>query len=113
MPELTEREQVYWRRLAPDLAKAGVLTAWDIDALRDYCIIRARKDAADADIAQRGILVAGRDGQLVRNPAVMISQGASLEAARIGARFGLSPSDRAGLFVPRDDEPKRGLAEFL
>lgn len=107
---MSPAERSYWRRLAPDLIAKGVLTAWDVDAFKDLCIIRARKDAADQDIAERGILVEGRDG-LVRNPAVMIASQASLEAARLGARFGLSPSDRAALHVAR---PKlSGLEEFL
>ena len=94
---LSRPEQRYWRQTAPDLIARGVLTRWDVTALKDWCIYRARKDAADKDIAVRGQLVLGREGTTVRNPSIMISQQAGAAAARIGARFGLTPSDRAGV----------------
>jgi P27 family predicted phage terminase small subunit len=110
---LTPRARVHWDRLAPDLIKQGVLTFWDVNLFAAYCEAAARFDAARTLVTKHGLLVPGRTaGQLVKNPAVQIQRDASDEMMRIGARFGLSPAERAGLQVPNPDKKKTGLAEF-
>lgn len=111
---LTPRARVHWDRLAPDLIEQGVLTFWDVNLFGAYCEAAARFDAARKLVTEHGLLVPGRTaGQLVKNPAVQIQRDASDEMMRIGARFGLSPAERASIEVPNPTKKKTGLAEFL
>ena len=99
-----------WKRLAPGLIREKVLTFWDVDAFRSYCEALALAKEAREAVDRSGILVEGRDGGMVTNPAVRIERDQTRLALQIGARFGLNPSDRAAL--PSASKPKEGLAEF-
>ncbi len=109
---LTVRARRHWAKLAPELVAKGVLTSWDVNLFAAYCEAVARYEEARLLVNRLGLLVPGQKGNLVKNPAVQIQRDASLEAMRIGARFGLSPSERGGLQLP-DPGKKKGLAEFL
>lgn len=100
-----------WHRYAPDLIAKGVLTPWDVEAFAVWCdsVIGYRK--ATVMVAREGLLVTGSMGNLVKNPACQLQRDYSDTMTKLGARFGLTPSDRAGLKVER--EPQRGGAERL
>ena len=106
---MSAEAQRIWKRLAPGMIREGVLTFWDVDAFRAYCDALARAKEARDLVDAHGLLVPGRGG-LVTNPASRIERDSVRLAMQIGARFGLSPSDRAGL--PGGKRSKDGLAEF-
>lgn len=110
---LTARAKVHWEKLAPSLVKSGVLTEWDVNLFAGYCEAAARFDEARKLVSKHGLTVPGRTaGQFVKNPMIQVQRDALDEMLRIGARFGLSPSDRAGIKV-KPSEKKEGLAKFL
>jgi P27 family predicted phage terminase small subunit len=100
--DMSEGALAIWERLAPDLERAGVLTSWDVDLFGEYCetlatVRQARK------VVQLSLLVGSRDHPRV-NPAWRIQRDALGLALALGRQFGLTPSARSGLGVPRDEE---------
>ena len=107
---MSARAKSQWRRLAPDLIAKGVLTTWDVDLFRMYCDQFWLYERAQLEVDELGPTVAGRNGEPVRNPAFSVMRD-SLELIRkIGAQFGLSPSDRAGLSIVAPQ--KTGIDRF-
>jgi P27 family predicted phage terminase small subunit len=60
-------------------------------------------------VAKTGILVKGRDGGFVKNPALQIQRDAAMVILRCAEHFGLSPSARSRISMPpgREDEIAR------
>src|SRR5262249_42401894 len=95
-----------WRRLAPRLWKLGLLTELDREAFKGFCEAVARREDASKLLAA-GILIRGRDGPLVTNPAWRVWRGADTAVRRYAAEFGLTPAARAGIEIGErggDDE---------
>lgn len=107
-----------WEQLAPELQRLGLLTVIDRHALAEYCLAYAERMAAQRDIDELGrILVHEKeDGTSYHypNPAVKQRDNAIRRMKDWGARFGLSPADRARIHVtpPEDDEVARQQAFF-
>ena len=87
-----------WRRLAPALHQAGVLTAFDVDALAVLCDLKVQHDRA-RQMLEPGLLVKGRGDQLVTNPAWRIYRDAAVLVRTYAAEFGLTPSARSMIRV--------------
>ena len=100
-----------WDRLAPDLEAKGVLTPWDVDSFAILCdaIVGYRKAARE--VLNRGLIVMGMHGR-VKNPACQLQRDYADTIVKVGARFGMTPSDRAGLKIERDD-PGGGAERLL
>lgn len=105
---LSEDAVEVWDRLAPDLIRKGVLTAWDVDMFAAFCNAVVVNRTAMAEVDEHGtkILTVARElasGDLVYalkpNPAWPIAKQSAELMTSIGGRFGLSPADRAGLSV--------------
>ena len=97
-----------WSRLAPDLQRKGVLTAWDAEAFATFCDAAARRRHAAQKLDEEGevlyLPVKAKDGsfagyQQKRNQWGSVWKEANDTLYRFGARFGLTPSDRAQLDV--------------
>ncbi len=110
---LSAGAQAIWDRLAPDLTDKGCLTPWDADAFTVFC------DAAATYYETRALIgssyaVQGSVKNTVVNPLWRIMRDCAEMMARIGARFGLTPSDRAGIDVSASTEtPKYGPERIL
>ena len=100
--KLTVKTQQVWDRLAPDRIRAGVLTAWDVDAFAQFC-----EAIVIAQSAVRGARSKPKPGA----PSPLAEwQKAIQVCSTLGGRFGWTPSDRAKLVV---GEGKRGSSEDL
>ena len=97
---LSDDARAAWDRLAPDLTACGVLTSWDVDAFVIVVEALARYRQATKLINGSALLVQGPNG-LVKNPALVVQREAEATFAAMGARFGLTPSDRSQLKVER------------
>lgn len=92
-----------WKRLAPELARKGLLTAWDRDVFAVFCeaVVHHREAC---ELARRGVLVKGQKGEAVKNPALQIVRDSAQTIRAFAQEFGLSPSARSGITMPEGEE---------
>lgn len=109
-PHLKGEALAEWNRLAPELAKLGLLTVADRPFLVVFVEAWAAYRVAAGILAEQGPLVksAREDGQYVKNPAAQVARDQADIMLRYGSRFGLSPSDRVRLAVKPDDDGGTG-----
>jgi P27 family predicted phage terminase small subunit len=88
-----------WHRLAPDLERKGVLTAWDVDEFAVVCDAVARHRKAAEILDTEGETGENRFGERVVQPWFRVWMDSAATLAKFGGKFGLSPSDRAQLKV--------------
>lgn len=114
---LSKEARAVWRVKAPDLIAKKVLTSWDTEAFALYCdaVIRHRTACAKLDDLGEIVLVAQYTSKgdfagdrLQKNPWQMIWKESSEVMLRYGARFGMTPSDRAGISVAEPAKPAGG-----
>ncbi|GAA2789980.1 phage terminase small subunit P27 family [Streptomyces showdoensis] len=109
-----------WDTLADQLTATGVLTGWDVEAFANWCDAVARRRAAAEHVDQEGAVVEhpvfNKNGdqtgvRMGKNPWLLALDAADAQVQRYGARFGLTPSDRAQLHIGGQEKP--GGAERL
>lgn len=110
-PTLSDRAQAIWDRQAPDLIAKKVLTPWDTDAFGVFCEAAAANLEAAGILAKEGVVVDRGNGP-AKNPYFQIWRDTADVMARYGAKFGLTPSDRAGLKVG-DGSKANSKEDFL
>lgn len=102
-----------WRDLAPELDAAGLLTTRDRNAFEEYCAALSDLRAARASIGKTLRNITNEHDQV--RPMVTVMERARKAVLDLGARFGLTPVDRAraggGGSVQKSDAG--GLDEFL
>lgn len=107
-----------WKRLAPSLEKSDVLTAWDVDNFAGFCTAVALRAEAEGHLQEEGAVVEApvfnKNGditghRLQRNQWLLVAKQASDEVARVGGRFGLTPSDRAQINLGGEAEGEDDL----
>ncbi|GAA3877926.1 P27 family phage terminase small subunit [Saccharothrix violaceirubra] len=101
-----------WRRLAPDLIAKKVLTPWDVEAFAVYCTSVVGYRRAAIEVAVEGMTTRGSQG-VVKNPAVTAMKDCADLMNRYGAKFGLTPSDRAALAIKPDEGKGKGAERLL
>ena len=94
---LTREARAVWRRTLRELQAMRVVTPADAHHLAMYCTTVAEYIAAAALVARDGLLVPGRDGGQVANPACRIERDRLVMAHRLGADLGRSPAARVSL----------------
>jgi len=109
-----------WRQYAPDLERQGVLKPWDCEAFGQWCDLAAKRRRASAEWDKEGAVISepvcDKEGNVVghklrRNPWTLVEKSCTDSMGRLGARFGLTPSDRSQLKVgdAKDHSPKGRL----
>jgi P27 family predicted phage terminase small subunit len=97
---LDEDARCEWERLAAILKPMGLLTAADVDHLGVLCTAIVHHRRAVELVNRTYPVIAGQRGQEARrHPAMQVIRDQAGLIASYGARFGLSPSDRASLGV--------------
>lgn len=97
-----------WDRTGPLLVAAKMLTESDLPAFQAYCMNIDLLIQAQLDIQSNGMQVMGHRGW-VRNPAIAAFGQASTAIRGFVAEFGLSPSARSRIRIPKDDQDVLGL----
>jgi P27 family predicted phage terminase small subunit len=103
-----------WRRLVPDLMDKGVLSFWDVDLFAAYsdaiAVYRDCRVKIDTNYVVKGSV----PGTAVKNALWRVALDALDIANKIGARFGLTPSDRAKNDVTEvEQKPTTGPERLL
>jgi P27 family predicted phage terminase small subunit len=107
-----------WKRVTVELDRIGMLTLVDRGALASYCEAWAMLKKAEEEIHRHGIVhyrvlreVTDEDGNVVqlvaaveRNPATMIAHQALSHIRAFASEFGLTPSSRSRINVPKPTE---------
>ena len=88
-----------WKRVAPALFKAGLLSGLDIAALEGYCLCYQKWREAEQRLADEGLTILTPNGCVQAHPCQSISnQTQKLLLAWVKA-FGLSPDSRGRMDV--------------
>lgn len=102
-----------WDAYAPDLETKRVLTAWDVEAFAAWCDAVARRRDAARHVDEEGAVVEmpvfNKNGEETgtrrgKNPWLLALDAADAQVRTYGARFGLTPSDRASLKIPNEGD---------
>ena len=109
----TEAKQE-WRRLAPELARLGLLTKIDRALFAGYCSSCSWWRRAQEVIADQGSVYVTVRGRLETRPEVEISKLAMEQMKSLAGEFGLTPTSRARLRLPHTQEgPLDPLEEMM
>lgn len=99
---LTSEALAEWGRIVPELETIGLLSVVDRAALTAYVTSWATFAECAQDIDSRGVMVEGRDGNLVKNPSVSMQRDALAQIKAWCTEFGLTPSARARMQLPSE-----------
>lgn len=103
-----------WFELISLLDKSRLMAREYATALALACEHYATAREAAGLIQEHGVLVDGRDGEAVKNPACQIFKDNSLAFAKYMVEFGLSPSSRSQLKIPNNEPDKpEGIRRYL
>jgi P27 family predicted phage terminase small subunit len=84
-----------WKRLAPMLSTAGLLTVLDRDKLKQLCIAYERLATADDKVRTLGLIVAGAGGVPIQNPYWRAAKDLNRQISAALIEFGMTPSSRS------------------
>jgi len=101
-----------WLRVAPELARCGVLTKVDEKALIGYCMAWQRWVQAQAKIPDADhYVVLAKSGYAMPNPYLTIADKAMEQMRKFASEFGMTPSSRSGLYAS-PESPKENPSVF-
>ena len=96
-PYLSGHALDMWNEMAPGLFANGLLTVADIPLFAEFCTSYKNMREANDILDKDGLLIEGRQGAVVKNPAWQIKRDATESMMKIGGRFGMTPADRVRL----------------
>jgi len=102
-----------WKRVAPELKTLGLLTVVDVAALAGYCQAFSRWKSAEKLIKREGLMVEGRFGQPVKNPAIDVADKALRQVRDFAREFGFTPSARTGIRLPEQPVAGDQVEDYL
>jgi P27 family predicted phage terminase small subunit len=94
---LPEAAAERWRQLMPELARWGLFTRLDADALAIYCNACALYREQMAEAAKAGAVVSTPSGYPMQNPHLAVANKAARVIREFAAEFGLTPVARVRL----------------
>ncbi len=110
---LSRAASAEWRRVVPELERAGVLNKIDRGILVAYVTAWAHMHDAEEILKEEGLLVAGRDGNRVRNPAWLVYKEAASKMIAAARECYLTPTSRLRIPVPQGVAADDGTADDL
>jgi P27 family predicted phage terminase small subunit len=104
-----------WRRVSKELLSVGLLTIVDRAALAGYCQAYSRWKEAEEAIQEHGLTYeyTNKNGStnVVARPEVSIARECLMLIKAFCAEFGLTPSSRSRLTVPKNEKDE--FEDFL
>jgi P27 family predicted phage terminase small subunit len=92
---LDNRARSKFTEMAEMLARCGVMTELDRDALARYAVIWCRWIDAEAEIKRKGSIVKTEGGNIIQSPYLAVANRCHRQLAQLEAEFGLTPSSRS------------------
>lgn len=94
-----------WKALAPKLEELGLLTLVDRTAFAMYCQSYAQwREAEEAIMSKKDKYFITPNGYRQQVPEIGTSKTYTAPLLSALSKFGLSPADRAGLVIPKQDD---------
>lgn len=103
-PHLDRRARVVWRQIVPELARLGLLTIVDGEALAAYCTAASMAYECRKVLKEKGMTFKTPSGYLQQRPEVSILNKAMHVIKAFGQEFGLTPSARTRLATEEKQE---------
>ncbi len=101
----------HWKRLAPIIARRGLFTELDRDALTIYCDAWQQLYDSDAELRKQGEWIYLDSGIVQAHPAAAKRNKAIDRIRKVGEQLGLTPNSRRGLDV--ETQAVDPLTDFL
>lgn len=101
-----------WRRIAPVLVRARIVTAADRATLAVYCQQWGRAVAAEQEVALLGDIVKSPSGYPIVNPHLGVANKAVLLMLKYAVELGITPSARTRVTAAPGDDKRGGIADF-
>jgi P27 family predicted phage terminase small subunit len=92
---LEDRARAKFAEMAGMLARCGVMTELDRDALARYAVIWCRWIDAEAEIKRKGPIVKTEGGNIIHSPYLAVANRCHRQLAQLEGEFGLTPSSRS------------------
>lgn len=90
-----------WRRVVPELERAGVLSTIDRGVLVAYCLAWSHMMEAEEELKKGGLIRSGREGTVVKSPAWQVWREANRTMILAARECYLTPTARLRIPVPR------------
>jgi P27 family predicted phage terminase small subunit len=92
---LDDRARAKFTEMAGMLARCGVMTELDRDALARYAVIWCRWIDAEVEIKRKGSIVKTEAGNIIQSPYLAVANRCHRQLAQLESEFGLTPSSRS------------------
>lgn len=102
-----------WRRLAPRLHTAGLLTEVDGLGLAMLCESVGQYVEGKTIVEREGAIAVSDQGNVYQHPAVGLMKTARGEVLKWAREFGMTPAARSRISVGDDGEGEPSLADLL
>jgi len=96
---LSARGKKVWRKVAPMLQEAGLLTDLDVLALKGLCDAYADYEEHREQVQRTSPIIKTASGYPIQNPYIALERKAWDKFTRLMAEFGMTPSSRTRLQV--------------
>lgn len=111
-PHLDECAVDEWNRIAKELLKIGLLTNVDRSALAAYCQVYSRWVSAEEGLKETSPILIGDKGGHYQNPLLHVANKALDQMKSFLVEFGMTPSSRTRLSVPKSAKDSSAVAKF-
>lgn len=109
----TDDMQAVWDRVCRELRLMGMLAGADEDLIYAYCVTTVKYREAVRLVNLSGLVLRGRDGNVVKNPAVQFVRDFGAQLRVLGNEFGFSPAARVGLSTKEKPSAGAGAERYL
>jgi len=111
--DVTPEIQAVWDRVVEDLRIMHMLAGADEDMIYAYCVTVVKYRDAVRLVNSAGLVMRGRDGNIVKNPAVQFVRDFGAQLRVLGNEFGFSPAARVGLSTKEKPSAGAGAERYL
>lgn len=110
---LSDRAATMWKMLVPELLREHVIALTDLHNVEAFCTAYDNWRAAQAAVAQFGIVVESSQGSPMKNPALTAANEAMRQMVTFGSMLGLDPASRTRIIGGNKQKSTNEFAALL